>query len=168
MLRSEDMPPEDETQPSEKERKLLDDWISEVLIQDDKLQLPAYGNFLDHEKLFSGEYKHLKGFTFDRRWLISEYIFNAKVNHLIDYQGGRTIDGVKRNVIGDNGVGLGTRFGGGTLRQSITNPFLLPTRIGVRYYASPMLTGGHLLTMISNAKKIAAYMASEKTMKARP
>jgi hypothetical protein len=29
-----------------------------------------------------------------------------------------------------------------------------------------MLAGGHLLTMISNARKIAAYMASERTMKA--
>jgi hypothetical protein len=39
---------------------------------------------------------------------------------------------VRGNVVGDNGVNLGTRFGGHTLRASITNPFLLPTSIGVR------------------------------------
>ena len=45
-----------------------------------------------------------------------------------------TIDGKEMRVIGDNGVNIGTRFGGGSLRQSITNPFLLPSTIGVRYY----------------------------------
>ena len=104
---------------------------------EEKLRLPAYGNYVDHDKLFSGEYKDLRGFTRDRRWLISEFIFNAKINRLIDHQGLRTIDGQRMSVIGDNGVNLGTRFGGGTLRQSITNPFLLPTNIGVPSLAVP-------------------------------
>ena len=166
------MPPEDETQPSESERTQLLDWFSAELKKhnasklDEKLRKPEYGNYVDHDKLFSGKFKHLKGFTYDRRWLISEFIFNAQINRLIDHPSVRMIDGVKTNVIGDNGVNLGTRFGGGSLRQSITNPFLLPTNIGVRYYDTNGLTGGHLLTMISNAKKIAAYMSSEPVMKA--
>jgi cytochrome c553/phosphoserine phosphatase len=165
------MPPEDEEQPTEAERTQLADWVSKELNKhnasklEEKLRKPEYGNYVDHDKLFSGEYKHLKGFTEDRRWLISEFIFNAKINRLVDHEGVRTIDGQRMTVIGDNGVNLGTRFGGGTLRQSITNPFLLPTNIGVRYYDNTMLTGGHLLTMIANAKKIAAYMSSEQTMK---
>ena len=98
--------------------------------------------------------------------MISEFIFNAKINHLIDHPSIRTIDGVKMDVIGDNGVNISKRFGGHNLRESITNPFLLPGNIGVRYYDTTALTSGHLLTMISNAKKIAAYMSSEQAMKA--
>ena len=127
---------------------------------EEKLRLPAYGNYVDHDKLFSGECKDRKGFTRDRRWLISEFIFNAKMNRLIHHKGIRTIDGKRVSVIGDNGVNLGTRFGGGTLRQSITNPFLLPTNIGVRYYDNTMLTGGHLLTMITNAVNVQTTIVS--------
>jgi hypothetical protein len=167
------MPPEGGKQPTEAERARLADWTSTELRKhsasklDEKLRKPEYGNYVDHDKLFSGEYADLPGFTYDRRWLISEFIFNAKINRLVDHEGVRTIDGQRMTVIGDNGVNLGTRFGGGTLRQSITNPFLLPTNIGVRYYDNSMLTGGHLLTMIANAKKIAAYMSSEQTMRSR-
>jgi hypothetical protein len=165
------MPPANETQPTDTERAQFVDWTSAELRKhnasrlDEKLRKPEYGNYVDHDKLFSGEHAHLKGFTRDRRWLISEFIFDATVNRLIDHPGVRTIDGDRRNVVGDNGVNLGTRFGGHTLRASITNPFLLPTNIGVRYYDTTALTGGHLLTMISNAKKIAAYMSSEQAMK---
>lgn len=166
------MPPDDAEQPTEAEREQIASWISGELKKhnasrlEEKLRLPAYGNYVDHDKLFSGKYKNLKGFTRDRRWLISEFIFNAKINRLVDHEGMRSIDGTRMPVIGDNGVNLGTRFGGATLRQSITNPFLLPTNIGVRYYDNTMLTGGHLLTMITNAKKIAGYISSEKAMKA--
>ncbi|MFP6765524.1 MAG: DUF1592 domain-containing protein, partial [Planctomycetaceae bacterium] len=166
------MPPAGEEQPSTVERAQLVEWMGQELRKhgvsglDEKLRKPEYGNFVNHKHLFSGEYAHLKGFTRDRRWLISEFIFNARVNHLINHPGVRTIDGVRRHVIGDNGVNIGTRFGGHNLRQSITNPFLLPARIGVRYYDTTTLTGGHLLTMISNAKKIAGYMSSEQAMKA--
>ena len=166
------MPPEDAEQTDDAERKLLLGWLDDALKNfgasklEEKLRKPQFGNYVDHDKLFSGEYAHLKGFTRDRRWLISEFVFDAKVNQLINHPSVRTIDGVKQNVIGDNGVNIGTRFGGHSLRQSITNPFLLPTNIGVRYYDTTALTGGHLLTMISNAKKIAAYMSSEQAMKA--
>ncbi|MEO2035006.1 MAG: DUF1588 domain-containing protein [Planctomycetaceae bacterium] len=166
------MPPEEEDQPTEAERAQFVAWTSAELRKqnasklDEKLRRPEYGNYVDHDKLFSGEYAHLKSFTRDRRWLISEFIFDATINRLIDHPGGRTIDGQRMDVIGDNGVNLGTRFGGHTLRASITNPFLLPTNIGVRYYDTTALTGGHLLTMISNAKKVAAYMSSEQAMKA--
>ena len=138
-----EMPPKKKKQPSEAERDLLFRWISGELKQfgtsalEENLKKPEFGNYVDHEKLFSGENAHLKGFTRDRRWLISEFIFNAKINHLIDHPSIRTIDGVKRDVIGDNGVNISKRFGGHNLRQSITNPFLLPGNIGVRYYDTP-------------------------------
>ena len=167
-----EMPPRESRQPTEANRKQLASWISEQLRKhhaakfEEKLRTPDYGNYVNHDKLFSGDHKEERGFTYDRRWLISEFIFNAKINELVDHVGMRTIDGKRMPVIGDNGVNLGTRFGGATLRQSITNPFLLPTNIGVRYYDNAMLTGGHLLTMITNAKKIAGYMSSEQTIKA--
>lgn len=166
------MPPQDAKQLTAVGRETLVSWVSTELNKhsasklEDKLRLPGYGNYVDHAKLFSGEYARQKAFTLDRRWLISEFIFNEKINQLLDYEPTRTIDGQRMVVVGDNGVNIGTRFGGGSLRQSITNPFLLPTNIGVRYYDNTVLAGGHLLTMISNARKIAAYMSSERTMKA--
>lgn len=166
------MPPVDAPQPSQADRRQLLNWMSDELQQhggsmlEEKLQRPEYGNYVSHEDLFSGDYRNLPGFTWDRRWLISEFIFDAQLNRLIDYQGQRTIDGIQYPVTGDNGVGLGTRFGGQSLRQRITNPFLLPEGIGVRYYALGSLTSGHLLTMVSNARKISEYMVSERTMKA--
>ncbi|MDG2223800.1 MAG: DUF1588 domain-containing protein [Rubripirellula sp.] len=165
------MPPDDAPQPSESERDLLFNWLSQELRKsgpsklEENLRKPEFGNYVDHSKLFSGDYAHLKGFTRDRRWLISEFIFDAKVNQLINHPGVRTIDGLTTNVTGDNGVNLGTRFGGHKLRQNITNPFLLPTKIGVRYYDTTTLTGGHLLTMLSNARKMAGHFTAEQTMK---
>jgi len=169
----EEMPPKKKkTQPTEAQRASLVEWVSGQLREhnasklEEKLERPEFGNYVDHDQLFSGEHKDRPGFTRDRRWLISEFIFDAKVNHLIDHPGARTIDGEGMSAIGDNGVNIGTKFGGGSLRQRITNPFLLPSNIGVRYYDTTALTGGHLLTMISNARKIAGYMSSEPTMKA--
>ncbi|MDB4451397.1 hypothetical protein N9131_00085 [bacterium] len=64
--------------------------------------------------------------------MISEFIFNDMANKLTNHEGSRTIDGSRQQVIADHGVGLDTRFDGGSRRQSITHPFLLPTKTGVR------------------------------------
>lgn len=151
----EHMPPKDKkTQPTEAERASLVEWVSGELGKhnasklEDKLRMPAFGNYVDHDKLFSGKYADLKAYTPDRRWLISEYIFNAKFNRLLRFKPFRTIDGDRQYVIGDN-----ARNG-----VTLTNPFLLPTDSGVRYYDTTMLNGGHLLTMITNAREASAYM----------
>ncbi|MGB1925809.1 MAG: DUF1588 domain-containing protein [Rubripirellula sp.] len=147
------MPPEEEDQPTEIERAEITRWIREQLDSfqgsslEGKLAEPEYGNYLQHEKLFSGEYAHLQGYTQDRRWLISEYIFNAKINRLLNHTPFQTIDGKREWVIGDN-----------NRRVPITNPFLLPSKMGIRYYANETLNAGHLLTMMANAKEIADYM----------
>ncbi len=152
----ERMPPADAAQPTTAERAQLNNWISGLLRShnacklDDKLRMPEYGNVVDHDKLFSGAYKDLPGFTPDRRWLINEYIFDAKFNKLLDYNGQRDIDGKRQTVIGDNG-----RNG---VRVNLTNPFLLPTHSGVRYYDTAVLDGGHLQTMLTNAKETSAYL----------
>ena len=149
----EEMPPKKKEQPSEKERTELIAWVSGELGKhnasklEDRLRMPDYGNYVNHDKLFSGEYAHLKPFTPDRRWLISEFIFNAKFNDLLNHKPFQTIDGKREFVTGDN-----------NRRVNLTNPFLLPSNTGVRYYDTTTLNGGHLLTMLTNAMNAAVYM----------
>lgn len=143
------MPPEDAEQPTTAERTLLADWLSQELRRhkasklEQKLQRPEFGNYVDHRKLFSGKYRELPGYTYDRRWLISEFIFNDKFNRML--RGQTTWNhGSKRVSV----------FGGKRYHQlTPTNPFLLPNRSGIRYYANTDLTGGHLSTMLTNAQK---------------
>jgi mono/diheme cytochrome c family protein len=148
------MPPGDEEQPTAAERARLAEWVSQELHKNNasklegKLQKPEFGNYVNHEQLFSGEFKYLPGFTYDRRWLISEYIFSAKFQQML--QGRSTARRNKRNV---------PVFGSNRFNQlSLTNPFLLPTRSGVRYYANTDLTGGHLSSMLTNAQKTSEHV----------
>ncbi|MES2981563.1 MAG: DUF1588 domain-containing protein [Verrucomicrobiota bacterium] len=151
------MPPKEKRQPSEDERKDVLAVISKELGMHDastleeKLQKPEFGNYVDHEKLFSGEFKNLPGYTYDRRWLISEYIFNAKFQRLLE----QTTQG-KRN---EQRI---TVFGGSKITNlSLTNPFLLPNHSGVRYYANEDLTGGHLSSMLTNAQKTSEFITED-------
>lgn len=161
----EEMPPKKKSQPKEEERKQLVAWLSGELLEhnasklEDKLRSPDYGNTVDHDKLFSGQYKDLPAYTPHRRWLISEFIFDAKFNKLLNYSPSINIDGKRQLVIGENG-----RNG---VNVNLTNPFLLPTNSGVRYYDTTPLDGGHLLTMITNAREaspfIIAFTKKQKT-----
>ena len=69
------MPPKKKMQPGEEERKSILSVIStelglyEASTLEGKLMKPEFGNYMDHEKLFSGKYKELPGFTDDRRAL---------------------------------------------------------------------------------------------------
>lgn len=147
------MPPKEADQPSDAERKTVADWLSNELTTfgasrlQDKLRKPEFGNYVDHDQLFSGDHQELKAFTYDRRWLISEFIFDAKFNRLLNHKASMDIDGKRQDVIGSN-----------NRRVNLTNPFLLPSISGVRYYANETLNGGHLLTMLTNAKEASTYM----------
>ncbi len=163
VVRLGEMPPEEAEQPTAAERQLLDDWLGRVLRAsgaaklEDKLKKPEFGNYVDHEKLFSGEYAHLPGFTHDRRWLISEYIFDAKMQRILDVTTTGDFRGKRVQVVGGHTVrGL-----------SLANPFLLPEKSGVRYYANEDLTGGHLSTMLSNAQKTSVYVTDTLVKDAR-
>ena len=69
-------------------------------------------------------------------------------------------------VEGDSGIHWSPKTErGNKFRRTITNPFLLPEKVGVRYSSLKRLTTGHLLTMIGNAKRVAAHITSEETMK---
>ena len=148
------MPPKRKKQPSEEERKAILAVLSAELgvhgasTLEGKLEKPEFGNYVDHEKLFSGDYADLPGFTNDRRWLISEYIFNAKFQRLLENRTQGKRKGERLTV-----------FGGSKIRDlSLTNPFLLPNVSGVRYYANEDLTGGHLSSMLTNAQKTSQYI----------
>ncbi len=169
-----EMPPEDAKQPAAAERKILLQWLGSQLTGkaaralEEKLQRFEYGNVVNHHDLFSGKYADLPGYTLDRRWLISEFIFNEKVNRLIDYQPTRRIYGQVHPVAGDSGVHWSPKTERGyKFRMAFANPFLLPKNTGVRYSAHEPVTAGHLLTMIGNAKRIAGHMVSASTMKSR-
>ncbi|QDU98956.1 DUF1588 domain-containing protein [Lignipirellula cremea] len=148
------MPPEEETQPTAVERARLADWVAQELRRygvsnfEKKLQKPEFGNYVDHDKLFSGEFKHLPGFTYDRRWLISEYIFNAKFQRMLQGNVRARRKGQNVSVLGGHKI----------TNLSLTNPFLLPDRSGVRYYAETDLTGGHMSSMLTNAQNVSEYM----------
>jgi len=152
----EHMPPKKKKQPSEDERKAILAMVSKELgvhkasTLEGKLQKPEYGNYIDHEKLFSGEYKDVPAFTNDRRWLISEYIFSAKFQSMLENQ--TKIRRGKENV---------PVLGSTSIRDlSLANPFLLPEVSGVRYYATEDLTGGHLSSMLTNAQNTSEYITS--------
>ena len=147
------MPPERSPGLRTQERAQLLNWIGSQLSTggvsrlEDKLRKPEYGNYLSHEALFSGRNSELKGFTYDRRWLLSEYIFDARFNEILNHKPYKNIDGQRQHVIGEN-----------NRRINLTNPFLLPPKSGVRYYSNEVLNGGHLLTMLTNAKEVADHI----------
>lgn len=132
-----EMPPIKKKQPSDEERAELMDWIAEELKKhnasklEEKLRFPSYGNYVDHDQLFSGEIKDAP-YSPARRWLVSPQIFMERVKDVFELEGRDRI----RNPYG------------------VTNPFILPERSGVRDYDNTTLDGGHLLVMLSNAEWI--------------
>ena len=148
------MPPKKKKQPTEEERNALLAYLSTELgihkasTLEGKLQKPEFGNYVDHTKLFSGEYKDEPGFTFDRRWLISEYIFNAKFQRILENKSQIKRGKQRTSVVGGSKI----------QNLSLANPFLLPNASGVRYYANEDLTGGHLSSMLTNAQNTSEYI----------
>ena len=150
------MPPKDKKkQPSKDERQA---WLDAIKNWNEtsgksslfrgKLGSPDYGNYLSHEKLFSGEYKDLPGFTYDRRWIISEFIFSERINTLL-----KENELAKMRLDGKNVLMRGI-----PLPLEIANPFLLPVKSGIRYHANDRMNSGHLKTMIGNSKHISDAM----------
>ena len=137
-----EMPPKKKEQPSEAEQQLLSEWVRNELHKhkasklEEKLRYPGYGNYVDHDKLFSGEGR-AKAWAPARRGLVSPQIFHQRVMDVF------RLDGRERS-------GFVTRKFHG-----VTNPFMLPDHSGVRDYDLTTLDGGHLLVMLSNAKWIA-------------
>lgn len=131
------MPPKKKDQPSEEQRNELGGWIWQELHAhnasklEDKLRYPSYGNYIDHEKLFSGKIKE-PAFTPSRRWLVRPQIFDERV----------------RDIFGLEGKERSTTLIG------VTNPFILPSTAGVRDYDIGLLDGGSLLVMLTNAEWI--------------
>jgi hypothetical protein len=139
-----EMPPrKKKKQLREVERQYMVGWVAQELKKynasklEDKMRYPNYGNYIDHEKLFSGKIK-AKAYTPARRWLVSPHIFNDRINSIFQGQGTSSFYGV-------------------------TNPIILPDKSGVRYYDNMLLDGGHLLVMLTNAE----WLASKQIRAAR-
>ena len=128
------MPPEDSSVLPNEQRVRLRHAIGAVLRKNQasdlerRMRQPGYGNFIDHETLFSGAVTE-KPFTPARRWLVSPQIFHERVNDVFKLEGRAR----QRNFYG------------------VTNPIVLPDNSGVRYFDSTSLDGGHLLMMLNNA-----------------
>lgn len=143
------MPPKKKEQPTEEERNLLGGWIWKELHShnasklEEKLRYPSYGNYVDHEKLFSGKIKEV-AYTPARRWLVSPMIFDQRVRDVFELQGR------ERN----------------TPLIGVTNPFVLPDHSGVRDYDIGLLDGGSLLVMLSNAEWISQKQIRSTRVKA--
>ena len=105
----EQMPPKKKSQPTVQERAELVAWIGGELHAhnasklEEKLRYPAYGNAVDHTKLFGGKSTEV-AFTPARRWLVSPQIFAQRVRDIFALEGRER----GRNMYG------------------VTNPFLLP------------------------------------------
>lgn len=150
----EEMPPAKSKQPSDAERAVLLRWIDNKISPqekkklEDKLKKPEFGNYVDHEALFSGEHAALPAYTHDRRWLISEFIFDAKMQRIVENRTVADFQGNRVDVLGGHSI----------KDLSLANPFLLPEKSGVRYYANDDLTRGHLSAMLGNAHKTAIFI----------
>jgi cytochrome c553 len=111
------MPPPKADPIEEKDRKVLATWLQKELRLhhasqlDERLPLPAAGNYVDHTTLFDGSITD-KPFTPARRWLVSPQIFRERV---LDSLG---LEGRARNQ----------------QLYGVTNPFTLPERSGIRDY----------------------------------
>lgn len=131
------MPPADAEPFTKSEHAKVAGWLRTELRKhnasklDQKLRHPAYGNFVEHNQLFSGEITD-KPFSPARRWLVSPQIFIQRVNAVFGLEGRNR----QRSFYG------------------VTNPIVLPDHSGVRYYDTTALDGGHLLVMLNNAQWI--------------
>ena len=147
------MPPPSADQPSEKDARLLGDWVRTELRRhkasklDERLPYPDAGNYVDHGALFDGSNKD-KAYTPARRWLVSPQIFEERVIDVFRPES-RERDQLRRSGF-----------------YGVTNPFLLPDHAGVRYYDLTPLDGGHLLVMINNAEWIASKQLQAARVKA--
>ena len=93
------MPPKKKKQPLDSEKTSILQWVSSTYLQmkvksefREKLHEPAYGNYVDHDKLFSGEITE-KPYSPARMWLISPYIFGTFV-----FSGGKVISYRPRSI----------------------------------------------------------------------
>lgn len=165
-----EMPPPEDPQPSDVEMKTIMGWLGKELASSsadaifaERMLKPGMGNYVDHDDLFSGEYADLPASTPARRWLISPYIFHARMNEILEFKPTRDITGFGRqHVIGDN-LRVPTRTAksqssSGANSAALTNPFQLPKVKGVQYFDTEAFHGGHLLTMLGNAESTTSFL----------
>lgn len=100
----QEMPPANSPQPSDAEREVLLDWLNDKTTGEDaenlaaKMLRPESGNYVDHDKLFSGEIQ-ADAFSPARMWRRNPHHFDlAKNDYFGDSQGRRTPLGQVENL----------------------------------------------------------------------
>ncbi len=150
------MPPQEAEPLKQEHQTALTGWVRSELQAhnasrlDEKLLYPSYGNYVDHDALFSTAPTQ-PAFTPARRWLVSPQIFHHRVMDIFELSDRERTGFATRSFYG------------------VTNPFILPDHAGVRDYSIMSLDGGHLLVMLKNAQWIASkqIFAAENKGKAR-
>lgn len=145
---SGEMPPSESDQPTIAERDALVEWLWNELKKfddvrlEDKLRYYKYANYLNHNKLFSGEVE-LKPFTRSRRWRVNELIYHERINDVFELKGKERQEAF---------------FG-------VVKPFNLPTESGVAYYDNEIVERGQFLTLLANAKWIVERQLRDAMLK---
>lgn len=149
------MPPDEKLQSSQSDTLLK--WVSTELVThnanklEDKLRYYRYANYINHEKLFSGEIKDMP-FTPARRWKINEFIYPELVFNMFG-----KVDPKKTPDL--------------SKLKGVVKPFNQTPESGVKYYDTEVVQGGEFLTLLDNAKYIVGKQllnAFEKTENFKP
>jgi hypothetical protein len=126
-LEFNEMPPKKKTQPASGLKKQVVDWINSELSKSgqmtafkQKMQKSHYGNFVNHDRLFSGEIKE-EAFSPARLWRRSPYDFDIAKVHLF---------GIKQKRHGRKPV-LGSPD-----NKNVTQPFQKADGEGISDYAA--------------------------------
>lgn len=136
-----DMPPEDEAQPDEAKRARVVAWLGGELKKahaSDRvrhlLSKFAFGNHVDHDKLFSGEIAELP-FSPPRLWRMNPNIYNR----------------TKKRILRDHWEEL----------QRVRQPFALPQNSGITDYATDLYADSATLeTLLRNAHIVVEHQLS--------
>lgn len=146
-LRFNDMPPQDADQPSRTERKALLSWIRGELLKtqlpgviaDQKLQLPQFGNYADHEFLFETRLPRVYPAA-PRIWRLRPDIYNHRMRN--------------------------TRLAEG--QDSLANGLSVRDGSDFKDFAATyFIDEAGMTPLLGNAKKLAAAMLDQKRGKSR-
>ena len=140
-IRFDDMPPAKKKQPPAKDRTLVLEWIRAELrksqrpgsIVDERLHLPAFGNYIDHDALFGERAPNVTPAP-PRIWRLRSSIYDATIPRLAE-----RVSGLANALHQDDGSEFKD------------------------YAAGYFLDEASTATLLGNAKKIAAALVSSKS-----
>ena len=152
MLSLEQMPPEDAPSPKKERVQKVIQWITGELRKvgrepdPSRLQLPRFGNRVNHEDLFSGKYSG-PAYSYSRLWRISPEIYAqmAKENGITRHHSQGLADSMADALAPLDGMGLQDyallRADEATLRTLVTSSRMIAKRMTVGRVIQPRRKG---------------------------